>query len=84
MDDAAQRDVFCHYGEDFETWFGAQYGLTDFNNAYLQALLALFASVSGRQITFATLTAVDLAAIRWKYPAVDIFEPRRWISKGWC
>ena len=29
--------------EDFETWFGTQYGLTDFNSAYLQALALLLA-----------------------------------------
>lgn len=46
--------------DDFNTWFGAAYGLTDFENAYLQ-------------ITFPTLVLVDIAAIRWKYPATDIF-----------
>eukprot|EP00434_Breviolum_minutum_P001670 symbB.v1.2.001477.t1/scaffold48.1/size388161/10 len=46
--------------DDFNTWFGAMYGLTDFENAYLE-------------ITFPVIVLIDLAAIRWKYPATDIF-----------
>ncbi|CAE7457594.1 Enc1, partial [Symbiodinium sp. KB8] len=43
---------------DFNTWFGAMYGLTDFANAYLQ-------------VKFQTLTLVDVVALRWKYPASE-------------
>jgi len=46
--------------DDFNTWFGAMYGLTDFENAYLE-------------ITFPVIVLIDIAAIRWKYPATDIF-----------
>ncbi|CAJ1443718.1 unnamed protein product [Effrenium voratum] len=46
--------------DNFDTWFGAAYGLTDFANAFLQ-------------VTFPSLVLVDIAAVRWKYPASEIF-----------
>eukprot|EP00930_Biecheleria_cincta_P003993 TRINITY_DN10489_c0_g1_i1.p1 TRINITY_DN10489_c0_g1~~TRINITY_DN10489_c0_g1_i1.p1 ORF type:complete len:2442 (+),score=348.99 TRINITY_DN10489_c0_g1_i1:330-7655(+) len=45
--------------DDFETWWGAPFGIFREGVAYLQ-------------VTLAARTSVDIAAIRWKYPAFDV------------
>ncbi|CAE8651212.1 unnamed protein product [Polarella glacialis] len=45
--------------DDFETWWGAQYATSLPGQSYMQ-------------IDLGALTQVDIAAIRWKYPAFDV------------